>query len=338
MPRSQPADRGVAYFAAFLDLLHKKVVVVGGGRVASTKVRSLLPCQPEPLVVVAPRASHAHPARRRAGQLTWHQRDYAPEDLAGASLAFGATDDRQLNARVAADARRLGIPVLAVDDVPNCDFIAPAIVRRGDVTVADLDRRPQPGHGSPHARAPRAALPPFWGDLLDVAADARERLGGYALGDRARPLAVGAPRRGRVPGVASARCGQQPTCWSESWSARCSSPKPTRRGLVSLVGAGPGAADLLTLRAVERLRAADVVVHDRLVSDAVLEHAAPSAERIDVGKRPGGRGASQDDINTLAGRPRSGGSPRGPTQRWRPVRLRSRRRRSARAGRGGRRL
>ena len=136
MPRSQPADRGVAYFPAFLDLLHKKVVVVGGGRVASTKVRSLLPCQPEPLVVVAPRASQAIQQAARGGQLTWHQRGYAPEDLAGASLAFGASDDRQLNARVAADARRLGIPVLAVDDVPNCDFIAPAIVRRGDLTVA----------------------------------------------------------------------------------------------------------------------------------------------------------------------------------------------------------
>ncbi|HEY2594646.1 MAG TPA: uroporphyrinogen-III C-methyltransferase, partial [Chloroflexota bacterium] len=76
-------------------------------------------------------------------------------------------------------------------------------------------------------------------------------------------------------------------------------PVPESPGLVSLVGAGPGAPDLLTLRAVERLRAADVVVHDRLVSDAVLEYAAPSAERIDVGKRPGGKGASQTDINTL---------------------------------------
>ena len=156
MPRSQLADRRVAYFPAFFDLLHKKVVVVGGGRVASTKVRSLLPCQPEPLVVVAPRASHGHPAGRTRGPAHLAAAWLRPEDLAGASLAFGASDDRQLNARVAADARRLGIPVLAVDDVPNCDFVAPAIVRRGDVTVAVSSAGRSSGHGSPHTRAPRS--------------------------------------------------------------------------------------------------------------------------------------------------------------------------------------
>src|SRR4051794_5590915 len=136
MPRTQAADRRVPYFAAFLDLLHKKVVVVGGGRVASTKVRALLPCQPQPFVVVAPRATPAIQRAAAAGQLVWHPREYASADLDAAELVFGASDDRLLNARVAADARTLGIPVLAVDDVPNCDFIAPAVVRRGDVTVA----------------------------------------------------------------------------------------------------------------------------------------------------------------------------------------------------------
>src|ERR1700738_3444601 len=136
MARTLAADRGVPYFATFLDLLHKRVVVVGGGKVATTKVRALLPCRPAPLVVVAPRASAFIRRAAEAGELEWLTREYAPGDLSGASLAFGATDDRALNARVAADARTLGVPVLAVDDVPNCDFIAPALVRRGDVTVA----------------------------------------------------------------------------------------------------------------------------------------------------------------------------------------------------------
>lgn len=57
----------------------------------------------------------------------WLARPYAAGDLAEADLAFGATDDRELNAQVAAEARTRGIPVLAVDDVANCDFIAPRL-------------------------------------------------------------------------------------------------------------------------------------------------------------------------------------------------------------------
>jgi uroporphyrin-III C-methyltransferase/precorrin-2 dehydrogenase/sirohydrochlorin ferrochelatase len=300
MPRTQPADRGVPYFAAFLDLLHKKVVVVGGGRVASTKVRSLLPCQPSPLVVVAPKASQSIQRAAANGQLTWHPRPYTSDDLHAATLAFGASDDRQLNARVAADARSFGIPVLAVDDVPNCDFIAPAIVRRGDVSVAISTGGRSPAMARRTRELLDAALPSFWGDLLDVAAAARERLGGAR--SVIEPDRWQSALQGEVEYLASIGALQEATDLLLKKLERSlfePGAGPDVRGLVSLVGAGPGAADLLTLRAVERLRAADVVVHDRLVGEAVLQQAAPSAEMIDVGKRAGGRGATQDEINTL---------------------------------------
>src|SRR5258706_6519902 len=114
MTRTSAADRGVPYFAAFLDLVRKKVVVVGGGNVATTKVRALLPCQPAPLVVVAPEASAFIRRMAASGQLDWRQRAYAADDLRDATLVFGATDDRVLNSRVAADARAVGVAVLAV--------------------------------------------------------------------------------------------------------------------------------------------------------------------------------------------------------------------------------
>src|SRR5579864_5296623 len=177
MARSCPADRGVPYFAAFLDLLGKNVVIVGGGRVATTKVRALLPCRPN-LTVIAPQASPTIQRAAGRGQLTWLQRDYADGDLQGASLAFGASDDRALNARVAIEARRKNIPVLAVDDVANCDFIAPALVRRGDVTVAISTNGRSPALARRTRELLEKTLPPYWGDLLDVAANVREQLGG----------------------------------------------------------------------------------------------------------------------------------------------------------------
>jgi uroporphyrin-III C-methyltransferase/precorrin-2 dehydrogenase/sirohydrochlorin ferrochelatase len=301
MPRTDPTDRGVPYFAAFLDLLHKQVVVVGGGRVAATKVRALLPCHPEPLIVVAPRAARSIQNAATNGQLIWHQREYATGDLRNATLVFGASDDRQLNARVADDARALGIPVLAVDDVPNCDFIAPALVRRGDLTIAISTAGRSPAMARRARQSLEQSLPPHWADLLEVAAAVRERLGGTRSlidPDRWQSAIDGEVERLVAQGARESaidlllRKLERSLFEPETHQAECA-------GIVSLVGAGPGDPDLLTLRAVQRLQAADVVVHDRLVSPRVLEYAAPAAELVDVGKRPGSGGPSQADINAL---------------------------------------
>src|SRR5919199_5293 len=166
------ADRGTPYFAAFLDLVGRRVVVVGGGNVATTKVRALVPCRPAALVVIAPDASAHIRHEARAGNVQWQARPYAAADLDGAALVFGATDDRDLNARVAADARRRNIPVLAVDDVPNCDFIAPAIVRRGDLTIAISTAGRSPAMARRVREHPDRSLPAAWSELLEVAADA----------------------------------------------------------------------------------------------------------------------------------------------------------------------
>jgi uroporphyrin-III C-methyltransferase / precorrin-2 dehydrogenase / sirohydrochlorin ferrochelatase len=305
MPRTEPARRRVAYFAAFLDLLHRKVVVVGGGRVASSKVRALLPCQPAPLVVVAPKTTPAIQRAAADGRLTWLQREYIEGDLVGAALAFGASDDRHLNARVAADARRLGIPVLAVDDVPNCDFIAPALVRRGDLTIAISTAGRSPAMARRTREYLERSLPAHFGDLLEVAAAARERLGGARsvieadAWQTALDQVEGTVQRGALDEATQVLSQKLEHSLFEPALTPRPLPEVEGAGFVSLVGAGPGDPELLTLRAADRLRKADVVVHDRLVSDAVLDYAGPSAERIDVGKRPGGHGASQPEINAL---------------------------------------
>src|SRR5262249_47041330 len=105
-------------------------------------------------------------------------REYSSSDLTPeTALVFGATDDRAENARVAADARALGVPVLAVDDVPNCDFIAPALVRRGDITIAISTSGRSPAMARRTRELLDGLVPSHWGDLLDVAADVRDQLG-----------------------------------------------------------------------------------------------------------------------------------------------------------------
>jgi uroporphyrin-III C-methyltransferase/precorrin-2 dehydrogenase/sirohydrochlorin ferrochelatase len=288
------ADHGVPYFPAFLDLVRRRVVVVGGGEVATTKVRALLPCRPDPLVVVAPDASEVIQSAARDGALHWLAREWLSADLTDAHLVFAATDDRQLNAEVAHHARSLGIPVLAVDDVPNCDFIAPAIVRRGDLVVAISTG----GRSPAMARRTRVRLdqllPSYWGDLLNVAASAREQLGDTrSLVD---PEQWQTALDEVEPHVAAGDLEQATEQLLRRLERSLFEPKS---GLVSLVGAGPGDPELLTVRAVRRLQAADAVVHDRLVTQEVLAYAPEHVERFDVGKTPHHTGPSQADIQRL---------------------------------------
>jgi uroporphyrin-III C-methyltransferase / precorrin-2 dehydrogenase / sirohydrochlorin ferrochelatase len=295
MPRAR-ADHGVPYFPAFLDLVRKRVLVVGGGHVATTKVRALLPCQPQPLVVVAPEVSDFIAAQAATGALEWQPRHFVVSDAVAAELIFAATDDRALNAQVARAARARHIPVLAVDDVPNCDFIAPAIVRRGDVVIAISTAGRSPAMARRIREHLDRTLPPAWSDLLEVAAAARERLGSARA--VIEPDAWQAALDGDVERLAANGQLEQATDVLLSKLERSLFDGP-RRGLVSLVGAGPGDPELLTLRALRRLQAADAVVHDRLVSPEVLAYAPRHAARYDVGKSAGGHGSSQADIEAL---------------------------------------
>lgn len=176
------ADRHYDYYPAFLDLVRKRVVVVGGGEIATGKVRGLLPCGVDPLIVIAPEVSPLIAAHAASGNLTWQAHPYRDGDLAGAALVFAATDDRAANAIVAQEARARRIPVLAVDDIPNCDFIAPAVVKRDHLTVAISTGGHSPAMASHLRQRLERIISPEWGDLLAVAAAVRRRLGP----DRAR--------------------------------------------------------------------------------------------------------------------------------------------------------
>ena len=123
------------YYPVYLNLTERPTVVIGGGTIAEGKVLGLLEADAR-VNLIAPEISSRLRDLAANGKIHWEQRSYQPGDLAGTMLAISATDDPQVNQRVWDEAHERGIPINVVDDPPLCDFIAPAIVRRGDITLA----------------------------------------------------------------------------------------------------------------------------------------------------------------------------------------------------------
>ena len=113
----------------------KRCVVVGGGGVATRKLAGLIVAAAD-ILVVAPAASREIERLAEDGRLRLERRPFEPSDLNGALLAFAATDDRVVNQMVAETARARGVIVNVADDPAACDFTVPAVVRRGEVTLA----------------------------------------------------------------------------------------------------------------------------------------------------------------------------------------------------------
>ena len=123
------------YYPVFLDLKGRACVIVGGGEIAERKIANLLECGAV-ITMVSPQVTPGIRAHAEAGDIRWEAREYADGDLKGAFLAIASTDDEDVNRAVHEEASREGIVLNVVDRTALCSFIAPAVVRRGEVTVA----------------------------------------------------------------------------------------------------------------------------------------------------------------------------------------------------------
>ncbi|MGP2493832.1 siroheme synthase CysG [Mesorhizobium sp. PUT5] len=281
-------------FPVFLKVEGQVVAVVGEGEEALAKAR-LIGQSAAALRIVAAEPEAAL-AAFIAGHGAVHIRStYAPEHIEGAAMVFAASGDAGLDARISADARRLGIPVNAVDRPDLCDFFTPALVNRAPVAVAIGTE----GAGPVLAQMIRARvdrmLSPSLGPLAALAAtfrDAAEKLlpKGAARRRFWNEFFAGAPARAMETGQVSL---------AHDAAAKLLAVDAPVRGHIALVGAGPGAEDLLTLRAQRLLMEADAIVYDALVPEAVVAMGRRDAERLPVGKRKGCHSKSQDEINAL---------------------------------------
>lgn len=146
-------------YPVFLKLEGKTVLIVGGGRLAVQKLRTLRETGAR-AVVIAPRLRPALWCAIPGVQVTLVHRAWRRADLAGAGLVFAATGDAALNHRIVHLARRAGIPANAVDDPAHCDFYTPSVLRRGAVTLALSTGGKFPGVSKALRETLEAWLPP----------------------------------------------------------------------------------------------------------------------------------------------------------------------------------
>lgn len=281
-------------FPAFFRVSGKVVVVFGNGDEAYAKVRLLTNTDAEITAYAAePEADYA--AFLAEQGITTHHRVFSPELLDGSTLVFAATGDDALDREIVDAARARRIPANAVDQPDYCDFYTPALVSRAPVAVAIGTE----GAGPVLAQMIRARidqmLSPSLARLASLAADYRD------AADKLVPRGVARRifwRRFFSASVADAVDAGDIATARRTANALLSADNSVS-GHVWLVGAGPGAEDLLTLRAQRVLMEADVIVYDALVPKAIVDMGRRDAERISVGKRKNAHSKTQGEINEL---------------------------------------
>ena len=132
MTDKQETDR--KYFPLFLDLSDKDILFVGAGAIASRRIH-VLQLFADRITIVAPEAEGSILELTESGDVSWIMREFEEEDLEGRDIVFAATDDKELNAAIAAECRRRGITVNVSSDKDLCDFYFPGIVMQGETVV-----------------------------------------------------------------------------------------------------------------------------------------------------------------------------------------------------------
>ena len=261
------------HFPIFMDLQGRHAFVLGDGEAASRKAEAL----------------------RRCGAAVHQAAAFDPTALDGCSIAIGAEASEDDLAALVREAGARGIPYNVVDRPELCSFITPAVVDRSPITVAISSGGAAPVLARLIRAKIEALVPPAFGRLAALAdefkTEIRKRLPDTALRRRVLERAFG----GRVGDLVM--MGDEDAARVEMAREIAGGAEPG--GIVYLVGAGPGSADLLTLRAHRLLGEADVIVHDRLISAEVLDMARRDADRIYVGKARANHCLPQEGINDL---------------------------------------
>ncbi|MEP3196712.1 MAG: siroheme synthase CysG [Lentilitoribacter sp.] len=281
-------------FPAFFKVEGEKVAIFGNGDEAFAKLRLLSNTRADIIVYAdAPEADLVAFAKKN--QVTIVKETFSIEQLTNAVMVFAGTGDDALDRQIVDEARALKIPANAVDQPDYCDFYTPALVNRAPLSVAIGTEGAGPVLGQIVRARIDQMLSPSLGPLARLAQQYRKAV------DHMLPRGVTRRvfwRRFFTGDIAD-KVAMGETSQARRIATRILREREEAQGHVWLVGAGPGAEDLLTLRAQRVMMEADVILYDALVPEAVVNMGRRDAERVSVGKRKGCHSKSQNEINDL---------------------------------------
>jgi uroporphyrin-III C-methyltransferase/precorrin-2 dehydrogenase/sirohydrochlorin ferrochelatase len=288
----------LARLPLFFSLAGKRAVVAGGSAAAAWKAE-LLSAAGAAVDVYASDVSGEMAriaAAASGGSIGLHRRDWTAGDLRDAAIAVGAFDEDH-SAAVFADAARVrGVPVNVVDKPAFCDFSFGAIVNRSPLVIGISTDGAAPVFAQAIRAKLEALLPKGFALWAEAAARWRDAV-------KASGLPFVARRKFWQLFAAHAVTHPDSAPTNDDFVSFLNEVRglgaAVENGSVTLVGAGPGDPELLTLRAVRALQSADVILFDDLVSREVLDFARREAKKLLVGKTGYGPSCKQDDINAL---------------------------------------
>jgi uroporphyrin-III C-methyltransferase/precorrin-2 dehydrogenase/sirohydrochlorin ferrochelatase len=293
----------LARLPVFLSLDGKRAVVAGGNGAAVWKAELLsaagavvevfADAPGEEMVALAAQPPVTAEAKAR-GTIALIRRSWSAGDFAGAAVAVGHFADDRDAALFAAAARAAGVPVNVIDRPQFSDFAFGAIVNRSPLVIGISTAGAAPAFGMAVRAKIEAMIPAGFSRWAEAARRWRRAVFSSGLTDPGRRRFWQSFAR-----HAAAHPDREPTeADFDGFLAETGNP-PADIGMVTLVGAGPGDPELMTLRAVRALQAADIILFDRLVAPAILDFARREAKKMLVGKTGYGPSCKQEEINAL---------------------------------------
>lgn len=320
----------MGYFPFFVELKGKRGLIVGGGIVAERKVRKLLPYEPE-LLVVAPeiddgiwKLSEEIKEKRKknedTSELILSERDFETTNLEKMDFVIAATSDETLNARIAKLCEERNILVNVVDDKEKCGFLFPSLIREGKLSIGISTEGASPRVATTFRARLSADIPERMEEILDYLEKIRPFAKMAIEDDKKRAaflmeLADVCMGKGRPlteteceillenyqsKTLKEAFADKEALSDKEAQSGKEACPvRKVSPGKVVLVGAGCLSYEYITLRGMQEIRKAQVLIYDALIDTRLLDFTIENCEKICVGKRSGRHSMKQEEINML---------------------------------------